>query len=166
MPPRTCRMGHASDGNPGSSVRLKVLRGRIDISQDMEGGVVVLACIDLGEEEAAASAHAVRVFIEERFRLPTISGDDVLELRELTAVADELGAPASAGAVRTLVFNPARLNLYRDALTSFVDSRDEAGWVRDEDRGPLARVRPLLPELGELSKEAVRAAHSPVPRVG
>jgi hypothetical protein len=140
-----------------------MLRGRIDISRDLDGDVVVLACIDLADEEVRASAHAVRAFVEERFRVPAISGDDVSELRELTGLADELGEPGPEGAARTLVFSPARLNVYREALTGFVDSRDEAEWLREGDREPLARVRELLPTLGELSAEALRAALSPAP---
>lgn len=139
-----------------------MLRGRIDISRDMEGEVVVLACIDVGEDDVRASSHAVNATISERYRVQAISSDDVVRLRELTALADELGEPGEEGAIRTLVFSPARLNLYREALTDFVDSRSEAEWIRDEDREALARVGDLLPALGELSEEALRAALSPV----
>jgi hypothetical protein len=139
-----------------------MLRGRIDISRDMEGGVVVLACIDLGEEDVRASAHAVGATISERFRVQAISGDDVVKLRELTGLADELGEPGPESAARTLVLSPARLNLYREAIADFVDSRAEADWIREEDREALARAHELLPALGELSEEAFRAAISPV----
>jgi hypothetical protein len=143
-----------------------MLRGRIDISRDMDGEAVVLAVLDLAEEEVRASAHAVRAVIQERFRRSEMSADDVLELRELTALADELGEPAPAGAIRTLVFSPARMNLVRDALTSFARSRDEAEWISADDREPLLRVRELLPALTELSKDALRSALSPAPRTG
>ena len=139
-----------------------MIRGRIDISRDLDGEVVVLACIDLADEEIRASAYAVRAFIEERFRVPAISSDDVVELRELTGLADELGEPGPEGAARTVVLKPARLNLYRDALAGFLDSRDEAEWLREDDREALARARELLPALGDLSEEALRAALSPV----
>jgi hypothetical protein len=141
-----------------------MLRGHIDISKDLDGNAVVLACIDLAEDEVRGSAHAVRATVAERFRMTAISGDDVIQLRELTGLADELGEPGPDGVVRTLVFSPARLNVYRDALARFVDSRDEAEWIRDEDREPLARARELLPALGELSEEALRAALSPAAR--
>jgi hypothetical protein len=143
-----------------------MLRGRIDISRDLDGAVVVLACIELGDEQVRASAHAVQAYVGERFRVPAISGDDVIELRDLTGLADELGEPAPEGAVRTLVFSPARLNLYRDALASFVDGRDEAEWLREEDREALAHARELLPALRQLSEEALRAALSPAPHPG
>ena len=63
---------------------------RIDTTQGLDGEAVVLAVFDLGDEEIAASAHAVKVFSAERFRNAELSIDDVLELRELTALADEL----------------------------------------------------------------------------
>jgi hypothetical protein len=141
-----------------------MLRGRIDISRDLDGDAVVLAVIDLAEEEVRASAHAVRAVSEERFRMSDMSADDVLQLRELTSLADELGEPAPPGAIRMLVFSPARLNLLRDALTTFARSRADAEWIRGDDREPLARVRELLPGLTELSEDALRSALSPAPR--
>ena len=59
---------------------------RIDISQDMDGDAVVHACFDLSPEELAAAAHAVAATSAERFRISELSSDDVLELRELTAL--------------------------------------------------------------------------------
>ena len=46
--------------------------------------------------------------------------------------------------MRTVVLRPARLTAYRDAVAHFVESRDAAEWLRDEDREPLALVRGLL----------------------
>jgi hypothetical protein len=137
-------------------------RQHIDITQDLEGESVVHAIFDLHEEEIRASAHAVGASSAERFRNNEMSADDVLELRELTALADELGE--LAGGHGTIVMRPARLNAYRAALGSFVESRDESDWLREEDREPLAIARGLLFPLEELSAEAMRAALSPVPR--
>jgi hypothetical protein len=137
-------------------------RPRIDISQDLDGDAVVHACFDLSEQEVSASAHAIRARAAERFRTSEMSADDVLELRELTALADQLGElPAGA---RTMVLRPSRLSAYRDGVAEFVESRDEADWLREEDREPLALVRGLLFPLGELCAEAMRAALSPSQR--
>src|ERR1700754_663245 len=114
---------------------------RIDTTQGLDGEAVVLAVFDLPDEEIGASAHAVRAFSGERFRNVELSIDDVLELRELTALADELDDQLMRPGVSTLVMRPARLNALRDALTYFVDSRDDAGWMRDEDREPVAIAR-------------------------
>jgi hypothetical protein len=143
-------------------------RQHIDITQDLEGERVVHAVFDLREDEIAASAHAVSAAIAERFRNHELSADDVIEFRELTALADELreltgGAPrspagAGQGARGTIVMRPARLNAYLHALAMFVESRDEAEWIRDEDREALAVARALLWPLEDLAAEAIQAA--------
>jgi hypothetical protein len=142
-----------------------VHHARIDITQGLDGETVVLACFDLGEEEIAASAHAVQVISIERFRTAEMSVDDVLEMRELTALADELGEHLHQQGIRTLVMRPSRLNAWRDALTHFVESRDEAEWIREGDREALAAARNLLWPLADLCADAMRAAlERPAPR--
>ncbi len=178
----------------------------IDISQGLDGERVVLACFDLREDELAAAARAVAAIAAERYRTPRISADDVLELRELTALKDELehgvrsvdpgqgiepgpGSKPADGiapsdpapgiapsepvdgippgqALRTLVMQPARLSVLRDAVAAFVDSRDDADWVGHEDRGPLALLRGMLLPLEQLCADAMRAALSPESHVG
>ena len=133
-------------------------RQHVDITQDLEGERVVHAVFDLREDEIRASAHAVGASIAERFRNEGLSADDVVEFRELTALADELSE--LVGGAGTIVMRPARLNAYLHALVLFVDSRDEADWIRDEDREPLALVRGLLWPLEDLSAEAIQAALS------
>jgi hypothetical protein len=66
--------------------------------------------------------------------------------------------------MRTLVLRPARLSALRDSVARFVETRDEGEWIREEDRGPLARLRALLAPLEDLSAQALRAALSPTPR--
>jgi hypothetical protein len=143
-------------------------RPRIDITEDLDGEHVVHACFDLDHGEIAASAHALAVTAPERFRTSSMSGDDVVELRELTALADEFGELVRGQASHTLVMRPARLSAYRDAVARFVETRDTAEWVRGEDREALGRLRDLLPQLDQLCGEAMRAAlsPSPSPRVG
>ena len=62
----------------------------IDISRGLDDERVVLACFDLREDELAAAARAVAATAADRYRTARISADDVLELRELTALKDEL----------------------------------------------------------------------------
>jgi hypothetical protein len=137
-------------------------RQHIDITRDLDGEAVVHACFDLREDEIRASAHAVAASAAERFRNTEMSADDVIEFRELTALADELGE--LIGGAGTIVLRPARLTAYRHSLDFFVASRDEAEWIREEDREPLAIVRSLLFPLEDLSAEAMRAALSPAER--
>ena len=132
---------------------------RIDITPGLDGEAVVLAVFDLGEEEISASAYAVQIITTERYRNVEMSADDVIELRELTALADELGE--LVGGAGTIVLRPARLTAYRHALDFFVESRDDAEWIREEDREPLACARSLVFPLEELCAEALRAALAP-----
>jgi len=134
-----------------------MVNAHIDISHGLDGEPVVLACFDLGDEQLAASAHAVAATAE-RFRDTEMSVDDVIELRELTVLADELADLALRPGMRTIVLRPARLTVYRDAIARFVESRDEAEWVREEDRAALVRVRGLLFPLEDLCADALRAA--------
>jgi hypothetical protein len=134
-----------------------MVNAHVEIAQGLEGEPVVLGCFDLGHDELAASAHAVRASAA-RFRPAELSIDDVLELRELTALADDLADLALRPGMRTVVLRPARLTAYRDAVAHFIESRDDAEWIREEDREPLARVRPLLLPLEDLGAEALRTA--------
>ena len=141
-----------------------MLHPRIDISYELDDVPVVLACFEIDDEQIAASAHAVAATATERYRSASMSVDDVLEFRELTALADELADLALRPGIRIVVLRPARLSAYRDAVARFVETRDEAEWIRDEDREPLARLRGLLVPLEELHTQALRAALSPAPR--
>jgi hypothetical protein len=132
---------------------------RIDISKDLEDQPVVHAVFDLTPDEIAAAAHAVQATTTERYRTEVISSDDVIELRELTALADELGE--LTGGASTVVLRPARLSALRDAAIRFVETREDSDWIREEDRQPLAILRELLWPLEQLSEEATRAALSP-----
>ncbi len=134
-----------------------MVHAHIDISQGLDGEPVVLACFDLGEEQLQACAYAVAA-TGERFRNSELSTDDVIALRELTALADELADLALRPGMRTVVLRPGRLTIFRDAVARFIESRDEAEWVREEDREPLARVRALLYPLEDLCGDALRAA--------
>jgi hypothetical protein len=135
-----------------------MVNARIDITKDLEGNPVVLACFDLTEVEAAGAAHVVAVVRAERYRTAELSSDDVLEMRELTAIADVLADMAARGAASSLVLPPARLTALRHAFEGFVDSRDAAEWLRDADREPLALARSLLWPVADLCEQALRAA--------
>jgi hypothetical protein len=130
--------------------------GRIEISRDLDGHAVVLACLDLTGHEARAAAHVMAAVRRERYGIAELGTDDVLAMRELTALADELGHVGEHAI--SLVLKPARLAALRDGLDAFVTERDEAEWLREEDREPLSVARALLWPVGDLSAEAVRAA--------
>jgi hypothetical protein len=138
-----------------------MVNARIDITRDLDGAPVVLACFDLSEAELAASAHAVAAARTERWRHVEMTADDVLAMRELTAVADDLDALARVPGAGTVVLRPARLTAFRGALDDFVTARDEVDWVREDDARHLPASRALLFPLADLAAEALRAALSP-----
>ena len=118
-----------------------VHNGRIETSKDLDGHAVVLACLDLSGEEARAAAHVMAAVRRERYGTTELGADDVLAMRELTALADELGHVGEGLAI-SLVLKPARLTALRDALDGFVTERDESEWLREEDREPLRSPAP------------------------
>jgi len=138
-----------------------MVNAHIDTSRGLEGEPIVLAVFDLSEQEVEGAAHAVAATVADRYRTTEMSADDVLELRELTALRDDLGALTHHPGMKTVVLRPARLNALRDAIASFVAGRDDADWMRDEDRAPLAAVRGLLWALEDLCADAMRAALAP-----
>jgi len=137
---------------------MSMVNAHIETTQDLDGEPIVLACFDLADPELGAAAHAVAAYSKARFRTTDLSVDDVLEMRELTAIADDLADLALREGMRTVVLRPARLTALRHALTGYVEALDEAEWIREEDREPLARVRGLIWGLADLSEDAMRAA--------
>jgi len=138
-----------------------MVNARIEITQDLDGQPVVLACFDLSEADIAASAYAVSAARTERYRHAEMGVDDVLAMRELTAVADDLDALARVPGASTVVLRPARLTVFRAALEDFVTARDEAEWLREDDARHLSAARSLLLPLADLAADALRAALSP-----
>src|SRR4051794_41831543 len=103
-----------------------MINARIDTTKDFDGHTVVLAVFDLSEEEASGAAHVIAAVRADRYRHAELSSDDVLEMRELTALADELAAMAARGAAGTPVVAPARPPALRHALGAFVEARAAA----------------------------------------
>jgi hypothetical protein len=135
-----------------------MVNARVETGTAPDGTKVVNAIFDLSESEVACCAQAVNATRTEQFRHEALSADDVLAMRELTALADELTALAGHGSACTLILSPARLVALRDALDAFVAHRDEAGFTREEDREAYACALALAGPLADLSADALRAA--------
>jgi hypothetical protein len=120
----------------------------------------VLACFDLGDAEIGIGARPRR-HVGRALPDASLSVDDVLELRKLTALIEELRDLALRLAISTVVLRPARLSAYRHAVAHFVETREDASGCPREDREPLARLRGLLGPLEDLGADAIRAALSP-----
>ena len=135
-----------------------MVNARVETTSAPDGVPLVHAVFDLSELEVAAVARAANVSRTERFRNEELSADDVVAMRELTALADELTALAGHGSAVTLALRPARLIALRDTLEAFVAHRDEAGFTRAEDRDAYAVAQALAWPLGDLGAETLRAA--------
>jgi len=105
-------------------------RAHVDITRDLEDEPVVHAVFDLREEEIGASAHAVAASVAERFRNEELSADDVVEFRELAALADELSE--LVGGAGTIVMRPARLNAYRNAILTMHEGSEKNAFAESE----------------------------------
>ena len=135
-----------------------MVNARVQTTTAPDGSPIVHAIFDLSDVEVAGAALAVNTARTERFRDEELTADGVLSMRELTAVADELTALAAHASACTLHLRPARLVALRDALEAFVAHRDEAGFVREEDRDAYAVALALAAPLADLGAQAMRAA--------
>ena len=107
-----------------------------------DGTPIVEAVLHLSPEQAGMGADSVRAQINGRYRVPELSVDEILTMRELTALGDGLDDLRHAAGTSVLVLSVARLGLLRDALA-------------DSD---LMAAAALAAVLSELYAETVRAA--------
>ena len=135
-----------------------MVNAHVDTTSVADGTKQVVARFDLTESEIAAVARAVDVSRTEQFRHEELSTDDVVAMRELTALADQLTALAGHRSSVSVELRPARVVALRDTLHAFVEHRDEAGFTREEDRDAYAVAMALAAPLADLSADALRAA--------
>jgi hypothetical protein len=135
-----------------------MINAYVDTTTAPDGTKAVVARFDLSDDEISAVGRAVDVSRTEQFRHENLSTDDVVTMRELTALADQLTALAGYGTAVTVEVSPARLVALRDTLHVFVEQRDEAGFIRDEHRDAYAVAMALAAPLADLSADTLRAA--------
>lgn len=107
-----------------------------------DGATVVEALVHLSPEQAGACADAVQAVTASRYRVPTLTVDEILAMREFTALGDGLDDLRHAEGVSIMVLSIARLGLLVEAL--------------DEPLSGPATA--LLGPLADLHAEALRAA--------
>jgi hypothetical protein len=108
----------------------------------LDGATVVEAVVHLSPAQAGFGTDAVRSVINGRYRVPELTVDQILTLRELTALGDGLDDLRHAEGTSVLVLSVARLGLLRDALAE----------------SDLLAAAALADTLGDVYAEAVRAA--------
>jgi hypothetical protein len=124
---------------------------------DADGTPVCNVSFDLSSSQLAATAHALDAVRLVRHRGHAHSTDDVLALRELTGVSDEIHRLADHAAHGTVVLPLARFVVLHDALAEWVHGIDDQGWGREADDDALPLVAALLDPMAALRAEALQA---------
>ena len=122
-----------------------------------DGTPVCNVSFDLSAQQLHAAARAAEAIRLERHRHQALSTDDVLALRELTGLSDELHGLAEHGAHATVVLPLARFAALHDALGEWVHAADDRGWMREEDQEIYAIVAALLDPMASLRADALHA---------
>lgn len=131
-----------------------MLPHHVELRTDPDGHPVVEVTFDLTAAQVAAGAHAVRIVREARHRNQEMSTDDVLAMRELTSIADQLAELEVHAAAVTLRASAARLGAFRDALETFAAAEHVE---REGDAAARPVVFALADGVADLHAAAIRA---------
>ena len=123
-----------------------------------DGTPVCNVGFDLSAAQLSAASHAVGEMLVERHRGQALEIDDVIALRELTSVRDELQTLADAEGHARLLLTLGRFSALHDAIDEYVVTRTGRDWLRDADRETLPLAGALLAPMAALRAEAVEAA--------
>jgi hypothetical protein len=124
---------------------------------DADGTPVCNVSFDLSAAQLAAASRAVETVRIERHRHLELSTDDVLALRELTGLSDELHSLAEHAANGTVVLQLARFVALHDALAEWLHSMQERGWMREDDEAIHPLVAALVDPMASLRADALHA---------
>ena len=122
-----------------------------------DGTPVCNVSFDLSAQQLHAAATAAEATRLERHRHQALSTDDVLALRELTGLSDELHLLAEHEAHATVVMTLARFAALHDALLEWVQAADDRGWMREEEQEIHPFVAGLLDPMADLRADALHA---------
>jgi len=130
----------------------------VHLRPTLDGSRVVDVTLELSAPQLNGAAHAVRLVVEERYRIAALEHvEDILAMRELTSLADELTALAAPGAINRLTLTVAGIGRLRGALEDFAESRDD-GAIREGDAEALPLVHALIDGVADAHGDAMRAA--------
>jgi hypothetical protein len=131
---------------PRSGYKVFVIPHRIEVRTDAEGFPTVLVTCDLAPAQVGAGVHALRAARDVQFRNAEMSVDDVIAMRDMTALLDGLDHLTGAEGLAPMQLTVARVGMLRSALADFGES------------GPI--VYELLDALDAIHAEAIQAAVS------
>ena len=122
-----------------------------------DGTPVCNVSFDLSAQQLHAAARAAEAVRLERHRHQELSTDDVLALRELTGLSDELHMLAEQDAHATVILQLARFVALHDALSEWLAAADERGWMREDDQAIHPLVAALIDPMASLRADALHA---------
>jgi hypothetical protein len=134
---------------------MHMLPHHIEVGTDADGHRTVAVTFDLGPEQAGAAAHAVRVIRDVRYRTVEMSADDVLAMRDMTALADALGELQSLDGRSHVRATVARIGVLRSALEEFASAEH---LEREGDAAARPLVISLVDAVADLHADALHAA--------
>ena len=139
----------------------------VHLRPTLDGSRVVDVTLDLTAEQLSAGAHAVQRVVDDRYRVaPLESADDILAMRELTSLSDELRSLVVPGAIARLTLTIAGVGRFRMALEDFVGmATDDESIAREGDVDALPRVFAIIDGVGDAHADAMRAALDDTPQL-
>src|SRR3954451_12887997 len=116
--------------------------------------------MDLTPDQFGAAAHGVRRVVDDRYRVTALeSADDILAMRELTSLADELTSLIVPGAIAQITLTVAGTGRFRAALEEFIAiSTDDEAIPREGDADALRVVFEIVDGVADAHADGVRAA--------
>lgn len=127
----------------------------VDIRAGLDGLPLVTAVFDLTGEQIAACAHALRSVRDARYRTAEMSADDVVAMREMTSLVDELTEHTAHESHARLAMSVARLGVLRGALEDFARAE---GLEREGDNDARRFVYAMVDDICDVHADALRAA--------
>lgn len=127
----------------------------IDTRTDDDGHTAVTVVFDLAPGQVDAALHALRIVRDNRYRLTEIATDDVLAMREMTSLVDELAEVVGGDGIARFQMTVARLGVLRDGLMEFTAGEH---LEREGDNAAHPVAWELFDALRDLHAEAVHVA--------
>jgi hypothetical protein len=127
------------------------------------GGMRTEAVFDLTSTQVTAVADALAHHRRTRFAGADLSTDDVLHLRALTVVAEQIDALATQDGHAVVRTDAAAAASLAQAVSVYLQERDVDGYQSPEERERLAALRDLADPLVELACELRRADRAGLP---
>jgi len=134
-----------------------MVNAEIQTLSEPDGTPVTNVAFDLSRDQLAAASYALGDVVLERHRGQSLEIDDVLALRELTGVRDEVERLAGAGGHATMLMTLGRFIALHDAVDQWVQSRHDRGWGREADDEAMPYLGAMLGPMADLRGRALTA---------